>query len=175
MSSQAGNPSQTLFLDRDGVINKKRDNDYVKTLSEWEWRTDFLESIPKLAKQFQRIVIVTNQRGISRGLMTEGDLAHIHGEMLKTVQEVGGRIDGIFYCPHDKTADCLCRKPKTGLALQAQAQFPDIDFLHSILIGDSESDIKMGHRLGMKTYLLTADLSTPTIASKTILNISDIL
>ena len=167
--------SWTLFLDRDGVINTKRESDYVKTLDEWEWRDDFLNTIKPLSEQFECIVVVTNQRGIGRGIMTEKELHTLHKKMLEDVLKRGGRIDGIFYCPHDISENCPCRKPKTGLALQAKKQFPDIDFSRSVLIGDSESDIELGNTLGMKTYLLTEATSPHTKALYTIKNISDIL
>ena len=167
-----------LFLDRDGVINKKREDDYVKTLSEWEWRDDFLRAAPELAARFEKIVVVTNQRGIGRGLMTEADVVTIHNHMLATVFSLGGRIDGVFYCPHLAEEGCGCRKPKTGLALQAKALFPEIVFSESLLIGDSESDIEMGMALGMKTCFLTDSLPLEkniTKATQIITTIGDIL
>lgn len=161
-------PKKTLFLDRDGVINKKIENDYVKSISEWEWRDDFLSVIPKLSAHFSRIVIVTNQRGIALGKMTKYDLENIHLMMTKKIHSLGGKIDGIYYCPHDNKDHCNCRKPKIGLALQAQATFPDIEFKNAILIGDSESDIEMGNSLEMTTFLLSENTEVATKASKTI-------
>lgn len=163
-----------LFLDRDGVINTRRVDDYVTSLSEWEWREDFLAIISFLSR-FERVVVVTNQRGISLGRMSEQDLSHIHHAMIETIEKLGGKIDGVFYCPHSKDAHCLCRKPAIGLALQAQKAFPDIVFQESMLIGDSESDIQMGNALGMTTYLLTDFLDSPSQATFKIQQLSAVL
>lgn len=140
----------TLFLDRDGVINKKIENDYVRSWDQFEFLPGVLDALNKLSKIFGRIIIVTNQRGIGKGLMTEDDLHEIHEKMLQLIRQHGGRIDAIYYCPHDyEKEECDCRKPKPGLALQAKRDFPEINFEKSVMVGDSESDIVFARNLGM--------------------------
>jgi D-glycero-D-manno-heptose 1,7-bisphosphate phosphatase len=139
----------TLFLDRDGVLNRRLPDDYVKHWGEWEWLPGVLKALADLAGLFPRIVIVTNQRGIARGLMNEDALADIHARMLADVAQAGGRIDAIYYCPHDKDAGCDCRKPGIGMYRKAKDAFPEIDPQRSILVGDSGSDIEMAKGAGM--------------------------
>lgn len=139
----------TLFLDRDGVINEKLDNDYVKHIDEFTFLPRVLEAMELLSRCFGTIVVVTNQQGIGKGLMYEEDLLGIHQYMLSEVFNHGGRIDGVFYCPHLAENDPPCRKPNTGMAFEARERFPKIDFKRSVMIGDSASDMEFGDRLGM--------------------------
>jgi len=149
------NKSWTLFLDRDGVINKKIEGDYVRSWSQFEFIEGAIEGLKILRKIFGKIIIVTNQRGIGLGLMTENDLRKIHENMEKILQENGVFIDKIYYCPHDyERENCNCRKPKVGLALKAKMEFPEIDFKKSIVLGDSISDIQFGKSLGMITVFI---------------------
>lgn len=150
-------PSWTLFLDRDGVLNRKIENGYVLDPSMLEILPGVTEAIRNLSNIFGRIIVVTNQRGIGRGMMTEKDLQSIHAVLLEKVKEDGGRIDGIFYCPHNIEGNCDCRKPKPGLALKAKQIFPEINFAKSIMVGDSDSDIEMGKLLGMVTVKISQD------------------
>lgn len=146
------NKEWTLFLDRDGVINKKRENDYVKTWEEFEFLPGAIEGLKELSELFGKIIIVTNQRGIAKGLFTEQDFADISAAMLDSLEEQDVRIDWIFLCPHMGTEMiCNCRKPKPGMALQAKQKFPSIRFDKSIMIGDSASDIEFGKFAGMTT------------------------
>jgi D-glycero-alpha-D-manno-heptose 1-phosphate guanylyltransferase len=147
---QTVDKSWTLFLDRDGVINRRLVGDYVKSWEEFEFLPGALEGLAQLAEQFERIVVVTNQRGIGRGLMTELDLAVVHDSMMTAIQEAGGRIDAIYHCPDIDRTPGGCRKPDPGMALAAQAEFPEIDFRRSIMVGDAPSDIVFGQRLGMQ-------------------------
>lgn len=105
---------------------------------------------------FQRIVVVTNQQGIGKGKMTESQLHQVHDYLLHHVVKAKGLIDKIYYCPTLKTEEPLCRKPNTGMGLQAQSDFPEIDFKKSIIVGDSISDMEFGKRLGMKTVFITS-------------------
>jgi D-glycero-D-manno-heptose 1,7-bisphosphate phosphatase len=139
----------TLFLDRDGVLNRRLPDDYVKHWGEWEWLPGVLPALVQLAALFPRIVVVTNQRGIARGLMDEDALADIHAHMLADVTQAGGRIDAIYHCPHDKHEGCNCRKPGIGMYLQAKDAFPEIDPARSVLVGDSATDIEMAKAAGM--------------------------
>jgi histidinol-phosphate phosphatase family protein len=144
----------TLFLDRDGVINRRTPGDYVRTPDMFEPAENLAEAMRLLADHFGRIVVVTNQAGIGKGLMTEQDLAIVHRKMFECIGAAGGRIDGVYHCPHTKDAGCPCRKPATGMAWQALADFPDIDFENAWLVGDSASDIRFGQALGMHTVLI---------------------
>lgn len=143
----------TLFLDRDGVINQKLSG-YVTSPSEFVFLHRAIESIVTLSDIFRTIIIVTNQQGIGKGLMTHDDLHSIHSHMLRNITLAGGRIDNIYYCPHLAQEEPLCRKPNPGMAIQAKTDFPDIDFKKSIMIGDSESDISFGNLLNMTTVRL---------------------
>jgi histidinol-phosphate phosphatase family protein len=152
----------TLFLDRDGTINTKLEDDYVKKWSEFEFIPGALESLSKFAKRFARIVIVTNQQGIGKELMTHEDLTDIHKKMMEVIEFYDGRIDQIYYCPFLAIHEPTCRKPMPGMAIQAQKDFPDIDFSKSIMVGDAISDVEFGTRLGMKTVMLLPDSYTQT-------------
>ncbi len=146
--------SWTLFLDRDGVINKRLVDDYVKIWEEFEFLPGVKEAINKLSKMFGRIIIVSNQQGVGKGLMTEDDLKEIHSKMITEIEEAGGCIDAIYYCPELKENNPECRKPMPGMALQAQKDFPEIDFDKSIMVGDSPSDMEFGIHLGMVTVFV---------------------
>ncbi len=143
--------SWTLFLDRDGVINRYLSGDYVKKVDEFEFLPGSVDAIARLSSIFGRIFVLTNQRGIGRGLMTHTDLKMIHDHMVAAIEAKGGRLDKIYYCAHDLVDNCDCRKPGTGMAIQAQKDFPAIDFKRSVIVGDSVKDIELGQRLGMKT------------------------
>jgi D-glycero-D-manno-heptose 1,7-bisphosphate phosphatase len=143
-----------LFLDRDGVINIRTPGDYVRTPEAFQPVEGLEEAMRLLASYFGRIVVVTNQAGIGRGLMTESDLAGVHARLLQIVGNSGGRIDAIYYCPHHKNAGCRCRKPATGMVWTALAEFSDIDLENAWLAGDSASDIALAENLGMRTVLI---------------------
>jgi histidinol-phosphate phosphatase family protein len=132
----------TLFLDRDGVLNERIVDDYVRHWDDWVWNEGALEAIATLSKRFGKIIVVTNQRGIARGLYSEQDLAAIHAKMIADVQAAGGRIDAVYHCPHDKDGGCNCRKPKPGMLLQAGREHPEVDLKLSLLVGDSVSDME---------------------------------
>ncbi len=156
---------KTVFIDRDGVINRKRDDDYVKSWAEFEFLPKAKEALGLLSRSGYRVIIVTNQRGIARGLMTAADLSDIHRRMQDELADAGALITAIYHCPHD-SGECTCRKPETGLFLQAQRDFPDVDFSRSILIGDSSSDMQAGDRLGCRNILVGRDpsyQSAPTL------------
>jgi len=143
----------TLFLDRDGVINLKRENDYVKEYSEFIFIEGVLDAISILSSIFNKIIVVTNQRGVDKGLMSKSDLETIHNYMLSEIVDSHGRIDEIFYCT--ELSDLAeCRKPNLGMAIQAKLKFPSIDFKKSIIVGDSLCDIQFGKKSGMKTVLV---------------------
>jgi D-glycero-D-manno-heptose 1,7-bisphosphate phosphatase len=149
--------SWTLFLDRDGVINQRLMGDYVKSVKEFELIPQVDEAIQLAASVFGTIVVVTNQQGIGKGLMTERNLSDVHAYCSKLIEAKGGRIDRYYFAPELANSGGTFRKPDTGMALQAKKDFPQIDFEKSVMIGDSDSDIAFGKKLGMKTVFVAAD------------------
>ncbi len=144
----------TLFLDRDGIINERIVGDYVRKKEQLIFKKDFLETIRQLRDNFGTIIIVTNQQGIAKGLMSEVDLSIVHQYLLDSLKKIGVTVDAIYYCPHLKESCCNCRKPGTGMAQQAKKDFPYINFNKSMIIGDSLSDVLFGKRCGMMTVLV---------------------
>jgi histidinol-phosphate phosphatase family protein len=152
--------SWTLFLDRDGVINKKLDNDYVKHWVEFEFLDQSLVAIRELAKIFGRIVVVTNQQGIGKRLYRTEDLELIHKNMLYEISYHGGRIDQVYFSPYLDEENHPTRKPGIGMAHAAIKEFPEIDLKKSIVAGDSMSDMEFGRNAGMYTVLIGGDKKT---------------
>lgn len=146
--------SWTLFLDRDGVINKRLPGDYVKSIEEFELLPSVGEALQLASGVFGVIVVVTNQQGIGKGLMTERNLSEVHAYCSKLIAETGGRIDRYYFAPELANSGGTDRKPETGMALRAKEEFPQIDFERSVMIGDSGSDMEFGKRLGMKTVFV---------------------
>jgi histidinol-phosphate phosphatase family protein len=155
------NSEWSLFLDRDGVINHDKDNDYIRNADEFRMYEDTLAALATLSKIFPRIVIVTNQKGVGRGLMTENDLHSIHHLLVSEVNRTGGRIDHIYYCT-DLSNDSPNRKPNPGMAFRAKQDFPAIDFSKSIIVGNRLSDMEFGRNAGMFTvFVATTHPETP--------------
>ena len=139
--------AQTLFLDRDGVLNRLRPADYVKSWNEWEWMPGILEEFPKWAAKFQNIVLVTNQRGVGKGVMTDRDLSHIHARMMTEILDAGGRIDLLLACTAVSDENPR-RKPHTGMFYEAAALL-DIKAESSVMLGDAPSDAAFAANCGM--------------------------
>lgn len=146
--------SWTLFLDRDGVINVRLIDDYVKNINEFEFLPGVLDAFKIFTEKFGRIIIVTNQQGVGKGLMTLQDVNTVHQFMTKEIEAQKGRIDAIYVCPQLKSAPDNFRKPSPRMAYMAQHDYPEIDFDKSIMIGDSNSDIEFGKNAGMYTILI---------------------
>ena len=153
----------TLFLDRDGIINRLREDDYVKCWEEFEFLPGVLESLPILNRIFGRLIIVTNQQGIGKGTMTQGAMEEVHQRMMEAIREKGGEIHGIYYCPALESDHHPCRKPDTGMADQAQKDFPQIEFIRSVMAGDSVTDMEFGRRLGMVNVLIADESRTRSL------------
>jgi len=149
------NKSWTIFLDRDGVINKRLYDDYVKSVDEFEFLPGVLGALKSFSELFLRVFVVTNQQGIAKGLMNEDALQIVHKHLITKVHEAGGKIDEIYYCPDMAGTGSSNRKPEIGMALKAKEEYPEIDFSKSIMIGDSISDMKFGKNAGMKTVFIT--------------------
>jgi histidinol-phosphate phosphatase family protein len=147
--------SWALFLDRDGVINKKLENDYVKHWIEFEFLEGSIDAIRYLAGLFGRVVVVTNQQGIGKRLYRTEDLELIHKNMLYEIAYHGGRIDQVYFSPHLASENHPSRKPCIGMALQARQDHPAIDFTKSLMVGDSMSDMEFGRKAGMKTVFIS--------------------
>jgi D-glycero-D-manno-heptose 1,7-bisphosphate phosphatase len=148
--------SWTLFLDRDGVINLHFPKDYVKNWDEFFFLDGALEAIKRFSSIFGRIVVVTNQQGVGKGKMTEDTLQSIHINMLNEIENIGGRLDSIYSATSLVNDDEYgLRKPKIGMALQAQIDFPEIDFAKSIIVGDSITDMEFGRNAGMFTVFVS--------------------
>lgn len=143
----------TVFLDRDGVINRLR-SDYVLSWETFEFLPGAIDAIRLLNAAGMRVVVVTNQRAVARGLLSADDLTLIHARMVAELAAAGATLDAIYVCPHDRGV-CECRKPGVGLFRQAQREFPAIDFSRSVVIGDSLSDMQAGSALGCQLILVT--------------------
>jgi histidinol-phosphate phosphatase family protein len=148
--------SWTLFLDRDGVINRKLENDYVKHWVEFEFLDGAIDAIKFLASLFGHLIVVTNQQGIGKRIYRVEDLEIIHKNMLYEITYHGGRIDKVYFAPHLASENHPARKPGIGMALSARADFPHIDFAKSLVIGDSMSDMSFGRNAGMKTAYISS-------------------
>ncbi|MCB0797859.1 MAG: HAD-IIIA family hydrolase [Chitinophagales bacterium] len=172
LSRPAFDASWTLFLDRDGVLNTRIPGDYVRNPAQLDILSGVPESLAALSEIFGRVVVVTNQQGIGKGLYAEDDLALVHEKLMQSVRQAGGRIDAVFFCPHlSGDPMCDCRKPAPGMAMQAKKHFPEIDFSRSVMVGDAASDIRFGRDLGMYTVaiqdfpIILADESAPTLSA----------
>jgi D-glycero-D-manno-heptose 1,7-bisphosphate phosphatase len=144
--------NNAVFLDRDGVINRDR-ADYVKSWEEFEFLPGVLEAFRLLARGPHRIIVVSNQSAIGRGLVSREAVDEIHARMTEAVRRSGGRIDAVYYCPHRPEADCLCRKPRPGLLLKAAREL-GIDLAGSWLIGDDLRDLESAVAAGVRPVLV---------------------
>jgi histidinol-phosphate phosphatase family protein len=149
--------SYTLFIDRDGVINYEKKESYILNWNEFQFYEDVTSAMKIINDIFGTIVMVTNQKGIGKKLMTIDDLNNIHQNMQHHIASAGGRIDKIYYCT-DLEDTSINRKPNVGMAFQAKADFPQIEFSKSFMIGNKLSDMQFGRNAGMHTvYLATTN------------------
>jgi D-glycero-D-manno-heptose 1,7-bisphosphate phosphatase len=142
-----------VFLDRDGVINRKApEGDYVTSWAEFTFLPGALDGLRELAALAVPVIVATNQRGIALGRYTERDLAEIHAHMRDEVSGAGGRIDAVYHCPHDRAA-CDCRKPGTGMFERAAREL-GVNLACSALVGDRASDMEAATRIGALRLLV---------------------
>jgi D-glycero-D-manno-heptose 1,7-bisphosphate phosphatase len=141
-----------IFLDRDGVINENR-ADYVKSWEEFRFQVGALEALALLASTEFKLVVVSNQSAIGRGLVAREVVEGIHRRMVDQIEQAGGRVDLLLYCPHRPEENCFCRKPQPGLLLQAGEQL-GLDLTESYLIGDSSEDLGAGAAVGCTCILV---------------------
>jgi len=142
-----------LFLDRDGVINVERPDDYVKYITEFVFEKDALNALSVLSFYFDKIFVVTNQRGVGRKKMTMIQLNDVNNYMLSEINIHKGKISGI-YCCTDTDATCINRKPNTGMAFQIEEDHPEVKFSESVMVGNSKSDIYFAKKLGIYSVLV---------------------
>lgn len=149
-------PYPAIFLDRDGVIVENR-MDYVKSIAEVEFIPGALEALARLAQHSPRIVIVTNQSAVGRGLLTLEALDQINAYILDHIARARGRIDGVYVCLHPPNEGCDCRKPAPGLLLRAAREL-EIDLPASVMIGDNVTDVRAAHAAGVRPILVHTGL-----------------
>ena len=163
------NNDWTLFLDRDGVINRRIVDGYVTCWEEFEFLPGVMEAMEIFEKKFKYVIVVTNQQGIGKGLMTKEQVDAIHFSMMAEISEHSGcDIDAILVCPQLASDPDNYRKPNPKMAYYAQELFPDIDLKKSVMVGDGQTDIEFGRNAGTKTVFIgeenpTADYSFPTL------------
>ena len=154
-----------VFVDRDGVINRNRPGDYVKTVDEFEFLPGALEGLARLKEAGCTVIILSNQQGVGKGLMSAGELERINDMMLRTISQHGGEIAAIYYCTHRKDENCACRKPQTGLFTKASEEL-GIVLQDAYFVGDAFSDLQAGSSAGCRTVIvLTGRASAAEIES----------
>jgi D-glycero-D-manno-heptose 1,7-bisphosphate phosphatase len=148
---------RNVFLDRDGVINRKApEGDYVAHWAEFDILPGVAQAIAALNRSGRRVFLVTNQRGVALGLYSKQDVERLHAQLAEHLAGHGAHLDGYYYCPHDKNV-CACRKPLPGLFEQAFNAFPEARAEPSVMIGDSLSDIEAGRAMGMATIFIEGE------------------
>ncbi len=150
-----------VILGRDGVINMDPGRD-IKNADEWQPISGSIEAIAKLCNANYNVVVATNQPGIGKSSFSVRDLDNIHKKLDASVEQRGGIISGIFYCPHRPDENCQCRKPKTGLLREIEAQF-SISLENVPFVGDSESDIEAALAMQCEPILVRTGHGTKTV------------
>lgn len=149
-----------IFLDRDGVINRKpKEGEYVSGWNKFQILTGVESAIAALNRSGRHVLVVTNQRGVALGLYTRGDVENLHQRLQEYLEPFGAQIAGFYYCPHDKN-QCDCRKPNTGMFQKAFRDFSGASPENSIMIGDSLSDIEAAEACGMQSIFISGDPAT---------------
>lgn len=143
---------KAVFIDRDGVICQNRD-DYVKSWEEFRFIPRSIEAIVRLTEAGLPVVVITNQSIINRGITPASVVEDIHRRMMTKIEDHGGRIARIYYCPHRPDEHCSCRKPQPGMLLRATQEL-GIDLEESYLIGDSIGDIQAAQAVNAKAYMV---------------------
>jgi len=145
----------TVFIDRDGVVNQEKKEDYILNREEFHFYDAVEKAFQQLGNKFGKVIIVSNQRGVGRGLMSEADLRDIHFGMQAAIEAAGGRVDKIYYCTNtdNKHPD---RKPNPGMAFHAKREFPGIDLSRSVMIGNKPSDMLFARNAGMYSVFVAS-------------------
>jgi len=152
--------SWTLFLDRDGVINKRNFGGYIVSPEQFEFNDGVLDALITLDMFFGKKILVTNQQGVAKKIMSERNLIEVHRYMSQELKtKIDFEFDAIYAATNFKGVENDRRKPNSAMGMEAKELFPDIDFEKSVMIGDTDSDIKFGTNLGMKTVLVSSSES----------------
>jgi histidinol-phosphate phosphatase family protein len=167
-------PGWTLFLDRDGVINERIFNNYVLEWGAFHFTEGLLANAAQIGAAFEHIVVVTNQQCIAKGLLSEQALNDIHQNMCNELQSAGMHIDIVLAATEFKNGQAQRRKPNTKMAFEAQEAFPNIDFQKSIMVGDTNTDILFGKKLGMYTVLVASIEKVKETPDLTIAHLSEL-
>lgn len=155
------NSGWTVFLDRDGVINRDKDGDYIRNVGEFVMLDGVADAIKILNDTFGLTIVVTNQKGVGKGLMTQDDLDGIHSLLTEQIAEKNAKVDKIYFCT-SLDNNHPNRKPQPGMAYLAKADFPVINLSKSIMVGNRMSDMEFGRNAGMYTvFLATTHPETP--------------
>jgi D-glycero-D-manno-heptose 1,7-bisphosphate phosphatase len=142
---------KAVFLDRDGVINRKApEGEYVTSWEDMHFLPGVAQAVAVLNRHGFKVIIVSNQRCVAKGLLSISELESMHRRVTDWLLDQGAAIDAIYYCPHEKQPPCCCRKPSPGMLLKAASEH-DIDLSASWMIGDSDSDVNAGRNAGCRT------------------------
>jgi|SRR5882672_7117062 len=159
--------NRAVFLDRDGVINRKApEGQYITHWEDMEILSGVVEAIQQFGKAEFKVVVVTNQRCVAKGLLGEAELQDLHLKLTELLASRGAVIDAIYYCPHEKNAGCSCRKPAPGMLLTA-AREHEINLGESWMVGDSPSDLRAGKSAGCRTALVISRRQSDEGVAKT--------
>lgn len=149
-----------IFLDRDGVINRKApEGRYIGRWEEFHLLPGTEDAIAAMNRQGIRVIVISNQRGVALGHYTSTDVEALHHRLQQHLAAYGARIDAFYFCPHDR-GECNCRKPKPGLFEQAFLNFPEASVSNSLMVGDSLCDIEAARNLGMRSIFIQGDPAT---------------
>jgi len=143
---------RAIFIDRDGVICRNR-NDHVKSWEEFVFLPGAREALARLADLNLPIVVITNQAIINRRMVPAEVVDDIHARMVRAIKAAGGRVDQVMYCPHRPDEHCACRKPQPGMLLMAAREL-GLDLSQSYLVGDAETDMRVGRAVGCRRYMV---------------------
>ena len=164
----------TLFLDRDGVINERIMNGYVLDYKDFHFKQGVLESFATLSSKFNYIFVVTNQKCVALEKISEEGLAEIHQQMRLDIEKVGGKITQVFAATEFKDKEPFMRKPAIGMGKLAKELYPEIDFSKAIMVGDTNTDLIFGKKLGMKTVLIVTDEKVSVKADCVVKSLSEL-
>ncbi len=167
--------SWTLFLDRDGVINERIFGGYILDYKDFRFSEGLLENAHSIFSRFCKVIVVTNQQCVAKGLLSKEELDRLHDEMNFDFQKAGAKVDRVYAALERKGEPPFMRKPHTRMAELAQNDFPEIDFSKSIMVGDTDGDLQFGKNLGMKTVLIRSAEKTTIEADLMLNRLSDLI